>query len=97
MALFPNDLWLIINCWSILGISHYNYFPIVSCLAVIEFYQSSLQHQYTHFLWRIIVQFAVLNVLFLQYEVFQLQTLKGLQQHLVTSDIYLKLSHKERR
>jgi len=42
MPLFPNYLWPIINCWSMLGISHYNYFPTASCLDATETVSSSL-------------------------------------------------------
>lgn len=49
-----------------------------------------------HFLCKVILFFAVLHVIFLQYEekIFQLQTLKVLKQHFLTSDMYSKLLYK---
>lgn len=41
MPLFTNYLWPIINYWSVLGISHYNYFPTASCLDATESVLSS--------------------------------------------------------
>lgn len=61
-----------------------------------QFYQALPQHQHMHFLCKVILFFAVLHVIFLQYEekIFQLQTLKVLKQHFLTSDMYSKLLYK---
>lgn len=78
MPLFPNYLWPIINCWSMLGISHYNYFPTTSCLDATETILSSLNTAPTYAFPLQSDTIFVLHVIFLQYEekIFQLQTLK---------------------
>lgn len=48
MSLLPNYLWPFINCWSMLRISHYNYFPTASCLNATEMVLSSLSTTLTY-------------------------------------------------